>query len=129
MAAMNRYADLVGRIFMALIFLSAGFSKIGGYAGTQQYMESQGVPGMLLPLVIAVEIAGGLAMIAGWRTRPFALALAGFCLLSGILFHANFGDQMQMIMFMKNVAMAGGFLVIYAHGAGELSLDHRLGKH
>ena len=65
MAAMNRYADLVGRIFMALIFLSAGFSKIGGYAGTQQYMESQGVPGMLLPLVIAVEIAGGLAMIAG----------------------------------------------------------------
>jgi len=128
MAGINRYADLVGRIFMALIFLSAGFSKIGGYAGTQQYMESQGVPGMLLPLVIAVEIAGGLAMIAGWRTRLFALALAGFCLLSGILFHANFGDQMQMILFMKNVAMAGGFLVIYANGAGELSLDHKLGK-
>jgi len=128
MSPLNRYADLIGRIFMALIFITAGFSKITGYAGTQQYMESQGVPGILLPLVIALELAGGLAMIAGWRTRLFALALAGFCVISAVLFHGNFGDQMQGILFMKNIAMAGGFLIIFAHGAGDLSLDHKLGK-
>jgi len=128
MDGLNRYADLAGRILMAVIFVTAGFSKIGAYAGTQQYMESQGVPGMLLPLVIALELGGGLALIAGWRTRLFAFALAGFCIVSGVLFHGNFGDQMQSILFMKNLAMAGGFLIIFAHGAGELSLDHKLGK-
>jgi putative oxidoreductase len=125
---MNRYADLIGRVLMALIFLSAGANKIVGYSGTQGYMESMGVPGMLLPLVIVVELAGGLAMIAGYRTRLFAIALAGFCILSGALFHNNFANQMDMIMFMKNLAMAGGFLVLFANGPGELSLDRKLGK-
>ena len=88
-------------------------------------MESAGVPGMLLPLVIAVELLGGLAVIFGWHTRVAAFLLAGFSLLSAVLFHANVGDQMQMIMFMKNLALAGGFLMIVALGAGAYSLDNR----
>jgi len=125
---MNRYADLIGRILMSLIFLSAGVNKIVGYSGTQGYMDSMGVPGMLLPLVIALELAGGVAMIVGYRTRLFAVLLAGFCILSGALFHNNFANQMDMIMFMKNLAMAGGFLVLFANGPGELSLDKKLGN-
>lgn len=125
---MNRYAELAGRILMSLIFLAAGMNKITGYAGTQGYMESMGVPGILLPLVILVELAGAVALILGYRTRLFAFLLAGFCVLSGALFHNNFANQMDMIMFMKNLAMAGGFLVLFAHGAGELSLDKKLGK-
>jgi putative oxidoreductase len=88
-------------------------------------MESAGVPGALLPLVIAVELAGGLAVVVGWHARLAAFLLAGFSLLSGLLFHGNFADQMQMILFMKNVALAGGFLMIVSHGAGPFSVDMR----
>jgi putative oxidoreductase len=91
-------------------------------------MESMGVPGILLPLVIVIELAGAVAIIAGYRTRLFAFLLAGFCVLSGALFHNDFANQMDMIMFMKNLAMAGGFLVLFANGPGELSLDKKLGK-
>ena len=117
--------DLAGRVLLAAIFLISGISKIGGYAGTQGYMEAMGVPGGLLPLVIALEILGGLAVMLGWQTRIVAFLLAGFTLLSALLFHANFVDQMQMIMFMKNVSIAGGFLMIVALGAGAFSLDNR----
>ena len=79
---------------------------------------------MLLPLVIAVEVLAGLAVILGWNTRLAAFLLAGFSLLSAVLFHANFGDQTQMIMFMKNLALAGGFLMIVSHGAGPWSIDN-----
>jgi putative oxidoreductase len=115
----------LGRVLLALIFVTSGFSKITAYAGTQGYMEAMGVPGALLPLVIVLEILGGLAIILGWQTRLAAFGLAGFSLLSAILFHADFADQMQMIMFMKNVSIAGGFLLLVAHGAGAYSLDNR----
>jgi putative oxidoreductase len=118
----------VARVFLSLIFVTSGFSKISGYAGTQAYMESMGVPGALLPLVIALELLGGLAVILGWQTRIAAFLLAGFSLLSAFLFHANFGDQMQMIMFMKNIAIAGGFLMIVSLGGGAFSLDSRKGS-
>ena len=114
-----------GRILISLIFIVSGFSKIANFAGTQAYMESAGVPGILLPLVIAVELLGGLAVVFGWHTRVAAFLLAGFSLVSAVLFHANFGDQMQMIMFMKNLGLAGGFLMIVALGAGPYSLDNR----
>lgn len=114
-----------GRFLISLIFIVSGFSKIANFAGTQAYMESAGVPGILLPLVIAVELLGGLAVVFGWHTRLAAFLLAGFSLVSAVLFHANFGDQMQMIMFMKNLALAGGFLMIVALGAGPYSLDNR----
>jgi len=114
-----------GRILISLIFVSSGLNKFANYAGTQAYMESAGVPGSLLPLVIAVELLGGLAVILGWHTRLAAFLLAGFSVVSGVLFHANFGDTMQTIMFMKNLALAGGFLMIVSHGAGPYSIDNR----
>lgn len=120
--------ELGGRVFIALIFVVAGWSKITGYAGTQAYMESVGVPGIMLPLVIALELGGGLLIIAGFQTRIVAFLLSGFCLVSAALFHANFADQMQSILFMKNVAMAGGFLFLVVHGAGTFSLDSKLKK-
>ena len=122
-------ATLAGRILLASIFLAAGIGKLGaGYAGTQAYMASQGVPGALLPLVIALEIGGAVLLIAGWWTRLSALALAGVALAAAALFHANFADQMQQILFLKNVAIAGGFLVLAAYGAGAWSVDARLAR-
>jgi putative oxidoreductase len=114
-----------GRILISSIFVSSGFSKIGSFAGTQAYMDSVGVPGALLPLVIALELLGGLAVILGWHTRVAAFLLAGFCLLSAVIFHGNVGEQMQYIQFMKNIALAGGFLMIVSHGAGPYSIDNR----
>jgi putative oxidoreductase len=122
------WADLAGRILIALIFITAGWSKIGGFEGTQQYMASMGVPGALLPLVIITELGGGLLILAGLFSRYTALALAGFTILSAILFHGNVDDPSQQIQFMKNLAIAGGFLFLVAHGAGKLSLDHRFGR-
>jgi putative oxidoreductase len=125
MNTLQSLAAPLGRILLSLIFVQSGIGKIAQYAGTQGYMESAGVPGALLPLVIAVELAGGLAVILGWHARLAAFLLAGFSLLSGLLFHGNFADQMQMILFMKNVALAGGFLMIVSHGAGPFSIDGR----
>ena len=126
MNKLQALAAPVARIMISFMFLTSGLSKISGYAGTQGYMEAMGVPGVLLPLVIALEVIGGLAVMLGWHTRIAAFLLAGFSLLSGLLFHANFGDQMQTIMFMKNVAIAGGFLMIVAQGGGAFSLDNRV---
>ena len=128
MDKLQALAAPAGRLLIALIFFISGINKISGYEGTQGYMEAMGVPGGLLPLVIVTEIVLGLAVIVGYRTRLAAFGLAGFTLLSGILFHANFDDQMQMIMFMKNLAITGGFLFLVAHGAGAWSLDNRLAK-
>ena len=116
---------MTGRVLMSAIFVMAGISKLGAYAATQGYMESMGVPGILLPLVILLELGGGLAVLLGWQTRISAFLLAGFCIVSALIFHANFGDQMQSILFMKNLAMAGGFLFLVADGAGVWSLDAR----
>ncbi|MFX6258397.1 DoxX family protein, partial [Acinetobacter baumannii] len=88
----------------------SGLTKLSQYEGTQAYMASAGVPTALLPLVIALEIGGSLAVIAGFRTRLVAVLLAGVSLVSAVLFHAHFQDQIQMIMFLKNVSIAGGFL-------------------
>ena len=128
MNQLQTIAAPMGRILLSLVFVTSGFSKISGYAATQGYMEAMGVPGALLPVVIAVEFLGGLAVMLGWHTRIAAFLLAGFSLLSAFLFHANFGDQMQMIMFMKNISIAGGFLMIVAFGGGAYALDNRLNK-
>ena len=116
-------SDLLGRILISVIFIMAGYSKIGGYAGTAEYMQSMGVPGALLPLVILVELGGGILVVLGLFTRLSAVALAGFSMLAGLLFHFKPDDQMQMMIMMKDIAMGGGFLVIAAHGAGAFSLD------
>jgi len=126
MDKVQEFAAPLGRLLISFMFVMSGISKIGGYEGTQGYMEAMGVPGMLLPLVILAEVGLGLAVIVGYKTRIAAFGLAGFCILAAILFHANFSDQMQMIMFMKNIGLAGGFLLLVAHGAGAYSLDNRL---
>lgn len=123
---MNALFPLLGRLGLALIFIISGWGKIAGYAATQGYMEAMGVPGMLLPLVIALELGGGLAILAGVFTRWVSLALAGFSVVAALIFHTHLGDQVQQIMFLKNIAIAGGFLALAANGAGPLSIDARL---
>ncbi|VAW75403.1 Uncharacterized membrane protein, DoxX/SURF4 family [hydrothermal vent metagenome] len=125
-ATLNNGTQLTGRVLMSAIFIMAGINKIGtGYAGTQGYMESVGLPGALLPLVILLEIGGGLAILLGWKMRIAAFLLAGFSIVSALVFHANFGDQMQSILFMKNMAMAGGFLFLVAGTTHGWSIDAR----
>ncbi len=118
-------AGLAGRVLLAAMFLLAGITKISGYAGTAGYMASVGVPAALLLAVIALEIGGAIAIIIGFQTRLVALALAGFTLAAAALFHSNFADQMQMLLFLKNISVAGGFLVLAAYGAGRYSFDAR----
>jgi len=121
--AVNAPLVLAARLLASAIFISAGFSKLGaGYAGAQGYMASVGLSGELLPLVIALEMGGGLALLLGFQARLAAFALSIFCIVSGVLFHSG-ADQMQQIMFMKNLAMAGGLLAFTLFGAGRLSLD------
>jgi putative oxidoreductase len=121
-------SELAGRILLAALFVKFGLSKIGAYAGTAGYMEAFGVPSSLLPAVIATEVLGGLAIVVGWQTRLVAFLLAGFTLVAALLFHTNFADQIQVIMFFKNVSITGAFLLLVANGAGPLSLDARRAK-
>ena len=125
MNEIQKLGNPVGRVLIAMIFIMAGLNKVGGYAATQGYMESMGVPGMLLPLVILLEVLGGLAIVVGWYTRLASFLLAGFSLIAAVLFHAEFGDQIQMILFMKNIAIAGGLLFLVANGPGAFALDNR----
>ncbi len=124
MTTLDKTADLAGRVLIASLFLITGIGKITGYAGTQAYMAAQGVPGALLPLVIALEVGGGLAIVLGWHTRLVAALLAGFSVAAGLIFHSG-GDMTQQLMLMKNFAIAGGFLFLVARGAGAWSLDAR----
>jgi putative oxidoreductase len=118
---------LIGRVLLSIIFIMAGISKLGGVDGTAGYMASMGIPlpGLTVWLVIALEILGGIAILLGFFTRYAAWALAAFCVASGYLAHFQPEDQMQMISFMKNLAIAGGFLVLAATGPGSLSVDAR----
>lgn len=121
--AFNRFVELGGRILLSALFLTSGLGKIGAYAGTAAYMSSLGVPGAFLPAVIALEVFGAVAIIVGWQTKVTAFLLAGFTVLSALIFHSNFADQVQAIMFFKNISIAGGFLLLVASGAGALSID------
>jgi len=120
---------VLGRVLLGQMFLMAGVNKIGAFAGTQAYMESMGVPGMMLIPVIVLEIAGGLAVILGWQTRWSTLALAGFTVIAAMVFHHDFANQMQSILFMKNMAITGGLLMLSVTGAGAWSLDSRNAVH
>jgi putative oxidoreductase len=118
-------SELIGRAFLSVLFVLSGVGKIGAYAATAAYMSSAGVPSVLLPVVIATEVLGALAIILGWHTRIAAFLLAGYSLLAALIFHANFAAQIEMISFLKNVSIAGGFLLLVGNGAGPLSLDRR----
>lgn len=120
---MNPYVHLLGRILLALIFVLSAVGKISDPAGTAGYMQSMGLPGILLWPAAALELLGGIAVIVGFQTRIAAYALAVFSAAAALVFHHNFADQMQTIMFMKNLAIAGGFLLLASSGATALSVD------
>ena len=118
--------ELIGRIFISLIFLVAGIGKILNYEGTIGYMESFGVPGYLFIPAIIIEILFPLLIIVGYKTKFFAIILALFAILLAVIFHTDFSNQMQLMSFLKNFAIAGGFLIIFVRGAGKYSIDQRL---
>jgi len=120
---MNSFIHLAGRILLAIIFILAGIGKIKDPAGTIGYMQSVGLPGILLWPTIALEVLGGLAIVVGFQTRLVAFLLAGFTVVAAVMFHNNFGDQMQMIMFLKDISIAGGLLLLVASGSTALSVD------
>lgn len=122
---MAAYLQFFGRIMLALIFIMAAVGKIQEPAGTAAYMETMNVPSILLWPTIALELLGGLAIVVGYKTRLFAFALAAFTLLAAALFHADFNDKMQTIMFMKDIAIAGGLLLLAAIGKTAFSMDNR----
>jgi putative oxidoreductase len=118
---------LLGRILLSVMFIMSGWGKLMAPAGTAGYFESVGLP---LPqvtvwVVIAIELLGGLAVLVGFKTRYAAYVLAAFTFAAAFIGHYNPADQMQMIMFMKNLAITGGFLVLAAAGAGSISVDRR----
>ncbi len=122
---MNAWIQLVGRILLAHIFVLAGLNKLGAWEATGQYMTAMGVPAGLLPLVVLLEVGGGLLLALGLFTRWAAWALAIFTVLAAIIFHSHFSDQIQMIMFMKNLAITGGLLTVASLEHPALSLDGR----
>ena len=122
---MTGIIQLIGRVMMALIFILAGLGKIQDPAGTMGYMQSAGLPGLLLWPTIALEVLGGLALVVGYKTRYVAFTLAIFSVVAAAVFHRNFADQMQMILFLKNIAMAGGLLLLAVGGSTAFSIDNK----
>lgn len=127
-AALKGFGEIAGRVLLATLFLLAGIGKLSAYGATAAYMSSAGVPGVLLPAVILTEVGGALAIILGWRTRAVAALLAGFSILTALVFHSNFADQAQMVNFLKNLSIAGGLLILVVNGAGPFSIDRRSGR-
>lgn len=132
MEMLNRYGPLVGRVLLALIFITAGFSKITGFGGTVGYIEAYGLPMAQIAAIIAivVELGGGIMIAVGWKARWGAAALFIFVLIASVIFHAFWAveaDQVQLqnIMFMKNIAIMGGMLYIMVHGSGPMSVDKK----
>ena len=123
----NSVLLLLARILLAAIFILAGLNKFGSIEGTAGYIASVGLPaGTLLAWLTAIfEVVAGIAILVGFQTRLAAWALAAFCVLSAALFHNQLGDQTQFIMFMKNLAIAGGFLALSVSGPGSLSIEGR----
>lgn len=119
---------LLARILLAAMFILAGLGKLGDVQGFAGYMASGGVPGILAWPVILLEVLGGIALLVGFQTRLAALALGLFSIAAGLLYHFVPADQMQMTIFMKNLALGGGYLALALAGAGAWSLDAVLGR-
>ena len=125
---MKQLQDLAhpfARILMAFVFIMAGVGKLGNVEGFGQYMASGGIPAFLAWPAVLFEIFAGLALLVGFMTRPVALALAMFCLITALLYHMQPEDQLQMAIFVKNIGLAGGYLMFFVYGAGKYSLDER----
>ena len=129
---MTHLFALVGRVLLALMFLDAGYGKIGGFAGTASYIASKGLPmpEVLAAATLALELIGGLLLVIGWKARWAAAALALFTVLASVIFHNYWAlpeaqQMMQKLMFLKNFAVTGGLLMIVAFGPGRWSVDQR----
>jgi putative oxidoreductase len=120
--------DLLGRLLLAALFLTDGWSVINNYGAASDYLAQFGVPPLLLGPALVLQVGGGLLVAVGWNTRLAALALSLFCISTALIFHNQFGDPSEKIHFWKDLAIAGGFLVLAAHGAGAFSLDSHLKK-
>lgn len=127
-AALAAVGELAGRILLALLFIIEAFIKLNGYEGAVRYAEAYGVPGWTLPFAIPLELGGGLLIAIGWQTRLLALAFAGFCLITALIFHTKLSDGNQLVHFLKDLGLAGAFLILAARGAGALSVDAWLAK-
>ncbi|MDC9589196.1 MULTISPECIES: DoxX family protein [Xenorhabdus] len=129
---MKKFEDsslLVARILISVLFIIAGYGKLGdAYAGTQEFMEAMKVPGILLPLTILLELGGGLAVLFGLLTRTTAVFTFIFCILTAILFHNDFSNDMNLTMFLKNFSIGAGYLLLAMMGPGKFSIDHALKK-
>ncbi|UJF18369.1 DoxX family protein [Vibrio sp. SS-MA-C1-2] len=123
-----KLASPLARLLLVLLFLISGFGKVTGYGATEGYMAAMGVPTFLLPLVIITELGFSLLILVGYKCRLMAFLLAGYSILTALIFHHDFADQMQFINFMKNVSMAGGFLLLVINGAGAYSIDEHKKK-
>jgi putative oxidoreductase len=143
---MTAATSFLGRALLAAIFIVAGINKVQGYEATAGYMASVMIPGLnaalgsdagadfmrtvgipmlLLPATIALEILAGLAVLIGLYSRIAAILLAMFTVLTGLIFHSNFADDLQLILFLKNLAVAGGFLLLFAHGPGSFAINDK----
>tara|TARA_B100000886_G_C20174650_1_gene387541 strand:+ start:179 stop:586 length:408 start_codon:yes stop_codon:yes gene_type:complete len=122
---MKNYLDLLGRVLISLLFLLNGYFKVINYDGTLEWMESYGVPGIFLTPAIILEIAAPILVIIGYKTKIAAGLLAIFCLTTALVFHTDFSNQMQTISFLKNIGLAGGFLIIVVNGSRKFSIDNK----
>ena len=125
---MANILDLLGRILISGLFFLNGIFKINNYEGTISWMESFGMPGMFLIPAIILEVAGPILIIIGYKTKLASGLLSLFCIATAIIFHNDFDDQMQFTSFLKNIALAGGFLILFVNGAKSLSLDNKFKK-
>jgi putative oxidoreductase len=126
----TRYVPFAGRLLIGLPFAMSGLGKLAAIGPTTDMIRAAGLPlpPMALALAVAVEVGGGLLLVAGFRARVVATVLALFSIATAVSFHSNFADQNQMIHFLKNVMITGGLLQIVAFGAGALSMDNRSAK-
>ena len=118
--------EVIGRIFLSVLFLFNGIAKIFYYEGTIEYMESFGVPGYLITPAIIIEILFPILLIIGYKTRLSAIVLASFTILLAVIFHTDFSSQIQLTQFLKNFAIAGGFIIIFVYGPDKYSIDYML---
>jgi putative oxidoreductase len=132
MSPVMEAAALAGRLLLSALFLHEAWSKLTAYAAAMAYMQAFGVPGQLLPLAIAVELGCGVLILVGYQTRAAALVLAAFCVATAVLFHTKLGVRNELLHFEKDLAIAGGLFLLFAHGAGAWAIDalresHKLG--
>jgi putative oxidoreductase len=125
MDTLQKYSPAAGRVLLAVIFILAGLGKIPAPDGSIGYMEAFGVPGVLFWPTVLVEVVGGVLLLVGFKARWAAVALGAFTLATALIFHTDFSNQMEMTSFLKNLAITGGMLYVFAHGAGPLSVDNR----